>query len=325
MSVPTKIIEAFSSSRRVLLTSHVPPDGDGLGSAVALVRVLRARGVEAVFAAGGPVQANLRFLFREDEVDLTPEGPRGDFDLAVSLDAATFARLGPIGETCRKAGLFLNIDHHVKNELFAQENWVEDAPATGEMVFRLLLAMEITLSPETALPLLVALVTDTGRFSFSNTTPAAHLMAARLLEAGADPVAATDPIYRARPASFLRLSGLALDAMKIEADGLIAHVTVTPGMVERAGADPLDVGDLVDLPMSVAGVEVGALFRETFDGKATKLSIRSRLWFPVNDFAALFGGGGHPRASGATIPAPIGEAAEVVIPKLLTELTKAKA
>jgi len=324
MSVPGKITEAFATARSVLLASHVPPDGDGLGSALALVRVLRSRGVQAIFAAGGKVQANLRFLYQDDEVDLTPEGPQGEFDLAVSLDAATFARLGPLGETCRKAGQFLNIDHHVKNELFADENWVEDAPATGEMVFRLLHAMDVTLGPETALPLLVTLVTDTGRFSYSNTTPDAHLMAARLLQAGADPVAATDPIFRARPAAFLRLSGLALDAMRIEADGRIAHVTVTPEMVERCGADPLDVGDLVDLPMSVAGVEVGLLLRESLDGQSTKLSIRSRLWFPVNEFAALFGGGGHPRASGATIPASIEEAAEMILPALRTQLAKAK-
>ncbi len=325
MNIPGKIVEAFATARSVVLTSHVPPDGDGLGSALALVRVLRSRGVQAVFAAGGEVQANLRFLYRDDEVDLTPAGPRGEFDLAVSLDAATFARLGPIGDTCRKAGRFLNIDHHLKNECFADENWVEDAPATGEMVFRLLEAMEVTLGPETALPLLVALVTDTGRFSYSNTTPAAHRMAARLLEAGADPVMATDPIYRARPAAFLRLSGLALEAMRIEANGLIAHVTITPEMVRRSGADPLDVGDLVDLPMSVAGVEVGLLLRETPDGQGAKLSIRSRHWFPVNEFAARFGGGGHPRASGATIPASIDKAAGMILPALRMELAKAKA
>jgi len=324
MSVPTEVIDALSSARRVLFVSHVPPDGDGLGSALALVRTLRSRGAEAVFAAGGEIQANLRFLYDAGEVDLTPEGPAGDFDLAVSLDSATFARLSGLGEKCRRAGRFLNIDHHVKNEAFAEVNWVEDSPATGEMVYRLLLAMDVTLDPGTALPLLVALVTDTGRFSFSNTTAAAHRMAAALLEAGADPVAATDPIYRGRPASFLKLTGLALEAMEISEDGLLGHLSVTPDMVSRSGADPLDVGDLVDLPMSVAGVEVGVLFRESLDGKGTKLSIRSRLWFPVNEFAARFGGGGHVRAAGASIPEPMEQARERVLPALLAELARGK-
>ena len=106
MSVPTEVIDAVSSARRVLLVSHIPPDGDGLGSALALVRALRARGAEAIFAAGGEVQANLRFLYRTPEIDLTPGGPTGDFDLAVSLDSATFARLGPLGEKCRQSGGF---------------------------------------------------------------------------------------------------------------------------------------------------------------------------------------------------------------------------
>jgi len=312
MSVPTEVIDALSSARRVLFVSHVPPDGDGLGSALALVRTLRSRGAEAVFAAGGEIQANLRFLYDAGEVDLTPEGPAGDFDLAVSLDSATFARLSGLGEKCRRAGRFLNIDHHVKNEAFAEVNWVEDSPATGEMVYRLLLAMDVTLDPGTALPLLVALVTDTGRFSFSNTTAAAHRMAAALLE------------DRGRPASFLKLTGLALEAMEISEDGLLGHLSVTPDMVSRSGADPLDVGDLVDLPMSVAGVEVGVLFRESLDGKGTKLSIRSRLWFPVNEFAARFGGGGHVRAAGASIPEPMEQARERVLPALLAELARGK-
>jgi phosphoesterase RecJ-like protein len=286
--------------------------------------MLRARGAEAIFAAGGPIQSNLRGFVREGEIDLSPDGPNGDFDLALSLDAATFDRLGPIGQACRRAETFANIDHHVKNELFADLNWVEDAPATGEMVFRLLGDLGVELTEDLALPLLVALVTDTGRFSYSNTTPAAHRMAAELLQAGADPVAVTEPIYRSQSASFLRLSGLALEAMKVEADGRLARVTVTPEMITDSGADPLDVGDLVDLNMSVKGVEVGLLLRPGLDGKGTKLSIRSRLWFPVNEFAARFGGGGHPRASGATIDLPVEEAEGEVVPALLEELAKAK-
>jgi bifunctional oligoribonuclease and PAP phosphatase NrnA len=325
MNVPPELIEALSGARRVLLASHVPPDGDGLGSALAIIRALAPRGTEAVFAAGGEIQANLRFLFTGEEVDRTVEGPEGDFDLALSLDSATFARLGAIGKKCRRAGRFLNIDHHVGNEEFADLNWVDGAsPATGEMVFRLLKAMEVPLTAEIATPLHVALVTDTGRFCYSNTTPAAHRMAADLLAAGADPVTCTDRIYRSLPESVLRLTGLTLKAMEVGADGLLAHVTVTPEMIAASGADPLSVGDMVDLPISLEGVEVAVLFRESLDGRGTKLSFRSRLWFPVNEFAARFGGGGHVRASGASLPEGLSEARDRVLPLLQAELLKGR-
>jgi phosphoesterase RecJ-like protein len=302
--------DLLSRRKRVLLTSHVPPDGDGLGAGLALVRAIRARGGEAVFATAGPFQANLEFLVGPDEIDRSESGPEGSFDLAVSLDSGSFDRLGPIGPLGRECPDFLVIDHHATNERFGSVNWVEEtSPATGEMVFRLLRRMEVPLTPEIALPLYVALVTDTGRFSYSNTTPAAHRMAAELLATGIDTAAATDRIYRSRPLPFLRLESLAVGALELRAEGRLACVVATPEMLALSGADEGDVGDLVDIPISVAGVEVGALLRETAPGR-TKVSLRSRRWFSVSDFAARYGGGGHHRAAGAVLDRPLTEAAE---------------
>lgn len=323
MNEKTEAARLLRTAKRVLVTSHVPPDGDGLGAGLALVRAIRARGGEAVFASGGPIQANLEFLLADGDVDRGAAPPDGEFDLAVALDSGSFARLGPIAEKARSCPDFLVIDHHVTNERYGTVNWIDGAaPATGEMVYRLLPEMGAPLTADLALPLYVALVTDTGRLSYSNTTPDAHRMAADLLATGIDHTRATEEIYRSFPLSYLKLEALAIDALEVRAGGLLAVVVATPGMVERTGADPKDVGDLVDIPISVAGAEVGLLLREHGEGR-TKVSLRSRRWFSVSDFASGYGGGGHHRAAGATVDEPLADAAPKLVAALEAAVTAA--
>lgn len=322
MSEMQEVRRRLAAAKRVLVASHVPPDGDGMGAGIAIVRTVRARGGHAVFAAGGPYQENLSFLVGDGEVDVSPAGPEGAFDLAIALDSGSFARLGALGPRCRACPDFVSIDHHATNENYAALNWVEPAaPATGEMVYRLLKEPGRPLPPEVGLPLYVALVTDTGRFGFSNTGPGAHLMAADLLAAGVEPARVTDEIYRTRPLGFLKLTALAIDAVKIRAGGLLAVITMPPEMIERSGVDPKDAGDVIDVPIGIAGVEVGAIFRETAPG-AVKASLRSRRWFSVADFAARYGGGGHHRAAGATVAGTLAEVSARMIGDLETAVAE---
>ncbi len=321
MTTPGDVARALSSARRVLVCSHVPPDGDGLGAGIALVRAMRSTGREAVFAAGGPLPSNLRFVAREDEIDAAPEGPRGPFDAAVALDAADAARLGALLARCAACPVFVNIDHHATNDGYGTLAWVDPgSPAVGEMVYRLLPALGAALDADIGLPLYVAVVTDTGRFGYSNTTPATHRMAADLLAAGVDPALVTDRVYRSLPPAWLRLAALALADLRLEADGLVAHVSVTEEMLAATGADPLDAGDVVDFPIAAAGVEVGVLFRPAAGGRGTKVSLRSRRYFPVHTFAARYGGGGHARAAGAVLPRPLGPARAEILAALLPEV-----
>ncbi|MEN8150760.1 MAG: bifunctional oligoribonuclease/PAP phosphatase NrnA [Planctomycetota bacterium] len=323
MSVPADVIAALGNATSAIFSSHVPPDGDGLGAAIALVRWFRSTGRRAVFAAGGDVQSCLHFVYEEDEIDTAPAGPEESFDLHVALDAATRARLAGNEPRFAAAPLLVNVDHHVTNENFGHVNWVDpDASSTGEMVYRLLKEIGAPLSTEIAEPLYVAVMTDTGRFSYSNTTPAVHGMAAELLAAGVRPDRATGAIYRSVSPSWLRLTALAVEGMTIVADGRVACITATTQIIERSGADPLDVGDLVSIPISVAGVEVGALFRPA-DGGGTKISLRSREVFPVNEFAARYGGGGHPRAAGAKVDLPVEEARDAVLAELAAAVAEA--
>jgi len=325
MSGLNDVATALENAGSALFSSHVPPDGDGLGTGIALVRWFRATGRRAIFAAGGGVQGCLRFVYEKDEIDLSPNGPDGDFDVHVALDAATRARLAGIEPRFAAASLVVNVDHHATNEAFGDVDWVDPlASSTGEMIYRLFRERDVPLPREIAEPLYVAVLTDTGRFSYSNTTPAVHEMAATLLAAGVRPERATGEIYRSVAPSWLRLTGLAMDGMTILAGGRLACVSATAGMIARAGADPLDVGDLVDIPISVEGVEVGVLFRPAGENR-TKVSLRSRAVFPVNEFAARFGGGGHPRAAGLTIARPLEEAREAILAALSEALTEAMA
>ncbi|MHC4473012.1 MAG: DHH family phosphoesterase [Planctomycetota bacterium] len=314
-------VAILKAARRALVVSHVPPDGDGLGSGICIVRMLRSLGAEAIFAAGGPVQDCLGFLAGPDEIDTTSDGPPGPFDVSIALDSGNLERLRKLGPCCRRASHFLNLDHHATNTRYGTLNWIDpDAAATGELVFRLITPLGLELTEELALPLYVALVTDTGRFSYSNATPDTHRIAAELLAAGVNPVDATDRLYRSLPLPLLKLQALGVRALEIDAGGLAAHLTVTREMVRESGADPKDVGDLVDIPISVAGVEVGVLFRDAPDGHGTKVSLRSRRWFRVNEFAGRWGGGGHPRAAGALIESPLNEARTVVLEALFEAL-----
>jgi phosphoesterase RecJ-like protein len=321
MTAPTEVIAALREARRALVVSHVPPDGDGLGSGVALVRMLRSLGAEAVFASGGPVQENIAFVTAPGEMDESPEGPPGDFDVAIALDSGNLERLRKLGPRCRRAKHFLNIDHHATNTRYGTVNWVDEgAAATGELVIEIVTPLGLEVTPELALPLYVALVTDTGRFSYSNTSSRTHRIAAELLAAGVSPVDATDRLYRSLPLPFMKLQALGVGALETAGGGLVAHLTATRDMVVETGADPRDVGDLVDIPISVAGVEVGVLFRDSPDGHGTKVSLRSRRWFAVNEFAAMWGGGGHPRAAGALVELPLAEARGVVLEALVAAL-----
>jgi phosphoesterase RecJ-like protein len=318
------VARALAGAHRILIVSHVPPDGDGLGTGLSLVRALRRLGREAVFASGGDLPPNLRSFVRPGEVDASRDGPPGPFDLALAVDSADEARLGALAGAFRAADLGVNLDHHETNTRFGALVWVDpSSPAVGEMAMRVLAELGVPLDADLALPLLLAVVTDTGRFGYGNTTPSVLRAAADLVEAGADPQMITDAVYRCAPAGYYRLLGMALADLRIEAGGLVAHATITPEMLAASGADPLSAGDLVDFPIAVEGVEVGVLFRSASGGAATKLSLRSRRTFPVHAFAARFGGGGHPRAAGATLDLPLPEAREKVLAALLPEVEAA--
>jgi phosphoesterase RecJ-like protein len=195
----------------------------------------------------------------------------------------------------------VNIDHHLGNQQYAQVNWVDTAaPALGEMIHRLAMAMKVTLDAETATCLYLALTTDTGDFRFSNTTAEAFEAAAMLLREGALPQVVASWIHESRPEGSLRLLGTMLQTLELHDGGRVASVVLTRDMFSRTGASAGDSEGLVDYPRSIAGVQAVALLRETVDGRV-KVSLRSKGDIDVEQVARRHGGGGHRNAAGATL------------------------
>ncbi|HEY0779954.1 MAG TPA: bifunctional oligoribonuclease/PAP phosphatase NrnA [Gemmatirosa sp.] len=303
----------FRPGIRVALSTHINADGDGCGSEVGLARALAAMGLRPVIVNPTPWPDNFRFL-----LDRAGDGPgdaaveeasaRGaaalrDADLLVVLDIADVKRLGTLADAVRSLTIpKLTIDHHLPSDEPPSAVVVSDvsASATGELIFDLLGALDRPLSPAIATALYVAILTDTGGFRFSNTSPRCHAVAAELLAAGVDPEAMYRRIYASVPVGKLYLLREALGTLEVEAGHGLAWISIPAGAMERHGVKSEDLDGIVEQPRSIAGTRLALLFRDLGHGKV-KVSFRSTGDVDVNALARQFGGGGHAKASGAMI------------------------
>jgi bifunctional oligoribonuclease and PAP phosphatase NrnA len=298
--------QALKPGQRICVTTHVNPDGDGLGSEAGLVHLLRARGIEAVVTNPSPTPERYRFLFRDlAGVDRTQEAVRElrKADLILVLDISDVGRLGMLSQPVLDRGVPVAcVDHHVsQGHLPSGPRYVDpDASATGELIYQLAVANEWALTPPAARALYVAILTDTGAFRFSNTKPAVLRTAAALLEAGLDPEQIYLDVYANGPEGRARLLAETLQTLVVEPDRGLAWVTVPPGALERLGATPDDLDGIVEVLRSIAGVRMALLFREIAAGRV-KVSLRSVGTVDVAQFARPFGGGGHTKASGLSM------------------------
>jgi phosphoesterase RecJ-like protein len=298
--VPDALLTKIRSGNRFLLTSHIHPDGDAVGSAVGLARLLHRQGKGAVVWLRDEPPRIYGPMPGSDRIHLGAEPPAGwpeMFDTAVTLECPSLDRTGlesHLGELP-----VLNIDHHLGNQLYGKVNWVDSAaPAVGEMIYRLAQALKIELDGETASCLYLTLVTDTGGFRFPNATAEAFDAAAALVREGARPEQVALWLYESQPEAVLRLLGEMLDTLELHHDGRIATVRLEPEMFERSGAVLGDAEGMIDYPRSIAGVEAVALLRRQPDG--IKVSLRSRGDVDVERIAREYGGGGHHNAAGFT-------------------------
>jgi phosphoesterase RecJ-like protein len=250
------------------VTTHVNPDGDGLGSEAGLVHLLRARGINAVVTNPSPTPERYGFLFRElPGVDRTTEAVKElrRADLILVLDIADVGRLGMLTQTVLERGVPVAcVDHHVsQGHLPDGARYVDpEASATGELIYQLAVANEWPLTPLAARALYVAILTDTGGFRFSNTRPAVLRAAADLLETGLDPEQIYLDVYANAPEGRARLLAETLQTLVVEPDHGLAWVTVPPGSLERLGATPDDLDGIVEVARSIIGVRMALLFRE---------------------------------------------------------------
>lgn len=319
------IASVLDSASDVVLTTHVHPDGDGLGSEAALAAWLADRGARVRILNPDPPPRQFAFLS-------TARAPLGVFDPAeagaldsadalVILDTSSAGRLGAIVETfpsLRAARLC--VDHHAPQAdgrpgaaPLAHHALVDSAASsTAELVYRLLLVAGARITPAVATPLYVGIAFDTGSFRYSNTTSDAHLVAADLVRHGVEADALYQRMFASYTAARMRLWGRALSALSVEFGGRLAWMAVDRDLMRETGAGPEELDGLVEQGRRIEGVAVSVLFRE--DGpRQTKVSFRSHGATDVHALAGRFGGGGHRNAAGATLPLPLPEAVDRVL------------
>jgi bifunctional oligoribonuclease and PAP phosphatase NrnA len=306
------LVDVLRSHQRFLLTTHVRPDGDGLGSMGALATVLRQQGKEARCVI--PTTLPPRYAFLDPEERFFERfAPPGDAwrgaQVAIVLDTGTWNQLGSFGPFLRELqAVKVVIDHHqTQDDLGAIRLVDATAEATGRLVHEAILALGVPIPRSAADMLFVALAMDTGWFRHSNATAATFGLAEKLVAAGARPDLLYDQLFEQSTLPRLKLTGLVLERLRVVHGGRVAYTEVHRSDYQTTGALPQDSEDLINYTRSVTGVEVGLLFMEQPPG-GVKVSFRSRSRVDVARLAEQFGGGGHRLASGAVVEAPLEEA-----------------
>jgi phosphoesterase RecJ-like protein len=300
----------IDSSHHIVCLAHKDADADSLGSALAFAAALRAIGKAPHPVVPDPVPFTLNYLPGFETLEKAPER----IDAIFTFDCATTGRFGEKRSLLESgAHPVVNIDHHVSNTAYGSINLIQaDASATGQVVYRLLRALDLPIPPEAATNLYAALLTDTGGFRHENTTEEALRLAAELVKLGADPAWIALKSYKSRSVSTLRLEALAVAAMHSECDGRLVWSAVTRAMLAEAGAAWQETDGVIDVLQSVDTMAVAVLFKE-LQPDVTKVSVRTRGDADATELTTPFGGGGHRRAAGAELHAPLAVAQERVL------------
>ncbi len=313
--------EAIARAQSVVLACHVNPDGDTLGSALALAHALKRMGKRAVVLSHDGVPDIYHWMPGAEWVQ--KETDERDFDLSIVCDTGTSERVGRAKEAVESARMTLNIDHHVAEGEFGKIRVVNPkAAATGELVHGLLKAMGAEIDKKIAECLMCAIVTDTGSFRYMNVTPHTFQVAGELMARGAWPATISELVFENRSVASIKLLGRALDSLRVSDDGQIAWAHIRAKDYKALGASDEDSEGIVGHVRAVKGSCVGILFRE-IPGKKIRISLRSREGYDVNAVAQVFGGGGHKLAAGCSIDAPLEEAERMVLAEAAKHLPQA--
>ncbi|WP_306589971.1 bifunctional oligoribonuclease/PAP phosphatase NrnA [Geothrix sp. 21YS21S-4] len=304
-----RLADFLDRHAKVLLATHENPDGDGVGAAVGLAAHLKGRGKTVRIVVTPSLPENLRFLDPEGWIEAyDPQGAHADLaawpDAWLLIDASEPHRMGPLfGAFQATTAVRACLDHHLKDapKGFDAEFTDPAASASAELVYDLVRSRSgDDLSPLAAQALYAGLVSDTGNFRHSNSTPKIHRAAADLIALGVHPSRTYNALYQTATPAKLKLFGRAMGGLQLRDGGRFAYVSVSRADLADCGATHEDLDELVEEPRKLKGVEVAALFSETADGRA-KVSLRSREAVDVNAVCRQFGGGGHRLASGAKV------------------------
>jgi phosphoesterase RecJ-like protein len=315
--VQAHIRDAITAAEKILVVSHVGPDGDSLGTQLAVARYLRLLSKEVFLVRDSEVPSKYRFLPGISEIPHIDNLP-ADFkvDTAVILECPTITRAGSVHKQIDDEVNTINIDHHIDNSFYGNINWIDsDSSSVGEMIYEYFQWVGYRIDSQTAELLYTAILTDTGRFRYESTSPRTMTIAGELIAAGANPRRICDEVYFGIPLSTMKLTGKVLSGIEFLHEGKIAVLQMTTVMLKESGADQSESDGLVDFTMRSAGVLAGVLLKEV-DNQITKVSLRSSNGINVSQLAAKYGGGGHAKAAGCTLKMPLASAREEIIIQL---------
>lgn len=304
-----EIGEVFDRHDSFVILSHVRPDGDAIGSQLALAFALEAAGKKVRVINEDGLPDNLRFLPGSDRVELPPAEPL-DVEVAIALDTATKPRLGDNSlNAASKAKLWLNIDHHKSNPAYGDVNHIDStSPATGQILYKLISELNLPMPEQTRDAIYVAVSTDTGSFQYPSTTEETYLMAADLIRRGLDVGRINSLTYDSHPYRRVELMRALLNTLELTGGNSVAHWELTMATREELGLKPEDSEGLIDIIRAIDGVTVALFFEELPDGKI-RVSMRSKdPRVDASEVCGKFGGGGHALAAGIRMAGPMAEA-----------------
>jgi len=319
-----------------LISSHINPDGDAIGSQLAFYSFLSDLGKKVSVVDSDPVPfaysflpnaAVLQYVNPTSSKEAAKSETRNldlesmcDVEVAIILDCGNLSRIGDrLAEHVHPSQALINIDHHVSNEYFGSHNLVNTgACATGEIIFSLMESGGIEISRDQAICLYTAILTDTGCFKYSNATAEAHRIAAKLIDRGVEPAGVAESVYDTIPHQRAKLFGMALERLQLSSDGKTVWTAVTREMYELTKTDDADTEGIIEYIRSLKNTEIAILFRELENGDI-KVSLRSKRGLDVEQVAAMFDGGGHKAAAGCTISQPLDKAIDVILSVISNE------
>lgn len=295
-----RIIETINQSQTVCIVGHIRPDGDCVGSQLGLGLALMAEGKKVCCWNEDPIPD--KYLFLDPDRRMEKPKPDREFDLVIATDAASYERLGAVGDFVKNRKALINIDHHQSNTRYADLNWVSARePSTGELIYRLLKVAKWPITQPIADCLFTAVSTDTGSFQYPSTKPWTYHVAGELVRRGANLARICDEVYQSYPVSRARLLKHIYSTFRLTDNDRIAYFWLRKQDFARTGAVSNDTEGLIDHIRAIAPVVVACVFEE-LEPELTRISLRSKSEaVNVNEIAAQFGGGGHRAAAGARI------------------------
>jgi len=303
--------------QRFLLTSHARPDGDSIGSQLAMAYALEALDKQVRIVNADPAPDHYHEFPGLDRIEIGPHST-AEADALIVMECSDLSRTGVAG---LENHFIINIDHHAGNRMYGALNWFdESAAACGEMVFDLIRALDVPLSLEIATHIYLAILTDTGSFHHSNITPRTFDICRRTAEAGVNPAAMARRVFDSNSFGKLKLIGALLDAMELTDNGRLAVLYMDDAMLTACGCTHNDTEGVINLPLTAREIQAVVFFKATSAGEV-RVSMRSKYDVDVRVVASSYGGGGHKNAAGFTVRGRLDDVRPEIIGKLVTAIS----